>query len=227
MGGWEELIFLQDAPHAPAQTGEVERDGVLGTRVQAVGLGLGALKSQAGRFGCNGGGGARAELRWRRGSFEGPVAEMQARCWAWSLVTTVTARRLAVWVNFQALHAHDVSLHIVCEAWRAVLPHFTAEKTEARGHWAVMGGARIPVLQPGSRGYTLTHQALPRRRGAAEMSGVERLEDRSSRWPDTLDVGGGVSESQKGPWFVGIQWHPQQKRNWWLGGEASYCALCS
>lgn len=151
---------------------------------------------------------------------------MQARCWAWSLVTTVTARRLAVWVNFQALHAHDVSLHIVCEAWRAVLPHFTAEKTEARGHWAVMGGARIPVLQPGSRGYTLTHQALPRRRGAAEMSGVERLEDRSLRWPDTLDVGGVSVRVRRGPGLWGYNGTPSRNG---IGGsvERPRTVLCA
>lgn len=218
MGGWEELIFLQDAPHTLAQMGEVERDRVLGTWVQADGLGLGSLESQAGQFGCNGGRGARAELRWRRGSFEGPVAEIQARCWAWSLVTTVTARWLAVWVSFQALHAHDVSLHIVCEVWRVVLPRFTDEKTEAQGHWAIMGGAWIPVLQPGSWGYTLTHQALPQRRGAAEMSGVERLEDRSSRWPDTLDGGGMSVGVRRGPGLWGYNGTPSRNG---IGGSVA------
>lgn len=100
----------------------------------AGGLGSATLESPAGRIGRTGGRRARTEGRWRRGSVKGLVSEIQARCWAWGPVTTVTSWRLAGPGGFPVLRGHEVSPHVVSEACRAVQPHFTDEKTDLQGH---------------------------------------------------------------------------------------------
>lgn len=88
-GGWEELIFLREAPRPPAQRGEVELDGVLGTWGEDDGPGpwkggLGGLAIMEDKGHVQSSGGEEAALRGRSQKFRLGIP-----------VTAVTTRRLA------------------------------------------------------------------------------------------------------------------------------------